>query len=174
DVDALRSEVKALKDANKALSLYASKIIDRIIVQEGFEHVLAVDYDKEPPTQATAVSAKPPPVTLKPRHQSIQVLPNSTLANRDSSRLTSPFFSKVPKFTNPSLRTPYAKTQRGSMSFDWKNFSIFSTEKKADPNLRPLTLNPGASPVTSARKLDTQEDDEDRKERERLNATMKV
>ncbi|KAJ6610108.1 hypothetical protein B0H10DRAFT_2225386 [Mycena sp. CBHHK59/15] len=31
----------SLKDANKALFLYASKIIDRIISQEGFEHVLA-------------------------------------------------------------------------------------------------------------------------------------
>jgi hypothetical protein len=59
DVDALRTEVKALKDANKALSLYASKIIDRIISQEGFEHVLAVDYDKEPPTPSTSTTAKP-------------------------------------------------------------------------------------------------------------------
>ncbi|ESK98307.1 m serotype precursor [Moniliophthora roreri MCA 2997] len=167
DVDALRSEVKALKDANKALSLYASKILDRIIAQEGFEHVLAVDYDKEPPTPATAVSAKPLPATSKPRPQSIQVPPSST-------PVSSPFFSNVPKLTTPSPPAPSAKTQRRSMSFDWKNFSIFSTEKKADPNLRPLTLKPGANPITNARKLDTQEDDEDRKERERLNATMKL
>lgn len=50
-------------------------------------------------------------------------------------------------------------------------------EKKPEPapQLRPLTLKAGSAPlVTSARKLDTQEDEEDRKERERLNATMKL
>ncbi|OCF38510.1 hypothetical protein I317_07715 [Kwoniella heveanensis CBS 569] len=41
---ALRAEVKQLKEANKALTLYCSKIIDRIIAQEGFEHILSVDY----------------------------------------------------------------------------------------------------------------------------------
>ncbi|KAK7058866.1 hypothetical protein VNI00_001490 [Paramarasmius palmivorus] len=172
DVDALRSEVKALKDANKALSLYASKILDRIIAQEGFEHVLAVDYDKEPTTPATAVSTKPPPVQQKPRPQSIQVLPSAT--NSAESGARSPFFPNVPKLANPTPPTPTAKAQRRSMSFDWKNFSLFSSEKKLDPNLRPLTLKPGASSVTGARKLETQEDDEDRKERERLNATMKL
>nr|ODN88184.1 hypothetical protein L203_02789 [Cryptococcus depauperatus CBS 7841] len=38
------SELKQLKEANKALTLYCSKIIDRIIAQEGFEHILSVDY----------------------------------------------------------------------------------------------------------------------------------
>jgi hypothetical protein len=63
-VDALRSEVKVLKDANKALSLYASKILDRIIATEGFEHVLAVDYsEKAEPAPAVPVRILP----LKPR-----------------------------------------------------------------------------------------------------------
>jgi hypothetical protein len=52
------------------------------------------------------------------------------------------------------------------------------TEKKPDnPSLRPLTLKPGAAPVTglaSARKLDTEEDEEDKRERDRLQATMKL
>jgi len=49
-------------------------------------------------------------------------------------------------------------------------------EKKPDPpaNLRPLTLKVGAPVVTGGRKLETHEDEEDRKERERLNATMKL
>jgi hypothetical protein len=47
-------------------------------------------------------------------------------------------------------------------------------DKKPDinPNLRPLTLKPGS--ISGARKLETQEDEEDRRERERLNATMKL
>ncbi|KAF9270327.1 hypothetical protein L218DRAFT_982899 [Marasmius fiardii PR-910] len=175
DLESLRSEVKALKDANKALSLYASKIIDRIIAQEGFEHVLAADYDKEPPTPSTAVPKSPmQPTQSKPRPHSVIAPSPPTPTVGDSSRVTSPAFPAVPKLGTPVAPTSRAKAQRRSLSFDWKSFSIFNTEKKTDPNLRPLTLKPGASPVTGARKLETQEDDEDRKERERLNATMKL
>ncbi|KAL0072080.1 hypothetical protein AAF712_001003 [Marasmius tenuissimus] len=182
DLDSLRSEVKALKDANKALSLYASKIIDRIIAQEGFEHVLAVDYENEPPTPSTATATTAPksPIhvtQLPPRPRPHSVIgPSVTppVYTGDSPRLASPSFPPVPKLGPPTPPTSSAKAQRRSLSFDWKSFSIFNTEKKAEPNLRPLTLKPGASPVTGARKLETQEDDEDRKERERLNATMKL
>lgn len=161
DIDALRTEVKSLKDANKALSLYASKIIDRIISQEGFEHVLAVDYDKEPLTAGPhSTGSKSPPV-VKARPQSV-IVARSTSSPMSETRLNSP-----PK--------PTPKAQRRSLSFDWKGFSLFNgPEKKPDPNLRPLTLKPGTNPVTGGRKLDTHEDEEDRKERERLNATMKL
>ena len=165
DIDALRTEVKSLKDANKALSLYASKIIDRIIAQEGFEHVLAIDYDKEPATAVPhSIPPKLPPTQPKPRPQSVIVGRSTSNPNPVvNTQLTSANLTKPP---NP-------KTQRRSMSFDWKSFS-FGGEKKVEPNLRPLTLKPGASPVTGARKLETFEDEEDRKERERLNATMKL
>jgi hypothetical protein len=164
NIEALRTEVKSLKDANKALSLYASKIIDRIIAQEGFEHILAVDYEKEPPTPLTAVPqtkslpfSQPAP---KPRPQS-SIFPKS-------------FEIKSP--LPPPMAGSTSKAQRRSLSFDWKSFSLFNTEKKPDPTptLRPLTLKPGATSVTSARKLDNLEDEEDRKERERLHATMKL
>lgn len=165
DIDALRTEVKSLKDANKALSLYASKIIDRIISQEGFEHVLAVDYDREPLTAGphSTGSRSLPLTTAKTRPQSVMV-GRSSSNPMPETRVTSP-----PQRPNP-------KAQRRSLSFDWKAFSLFNNpaEKKPDANLRPLTLKPGASPVTGGRKLDTQEDEEDRKERERLNATMKL
>ncbi|KAK0208377.1 hypothetical protein DFS33DRAFT_1271643 [Desarmillaria ectypa] len=167
DLDALRTEVKVLKDANKALSLYASKIIDRIISQEGFEHVLAVDYDKEPPTPSTAVPKSNN--ASKPRPQSAIIGRSSS--NPEASRLSSPSVSATPKLSSP----PMPKVQRRSLSFDWKSFSIFNQpDKKPEANLRPLTLTPGSNPVTGARKLETQEDEEDRKERERMNATLKL
>ncbi|KAG5648082.1 hypothetical protein DXG03_007117 [Asterophora parasitica] len=168
DIDALRTEVKSLKDANKALSLYASKIIDRIISQEGFEHVLAVDYDKEPLTAGphSNGSKSLPATTPKTRPQSVIVGRSSSSPMPETRGITSP----------PTSSQPNPKTQRRSLSFDWKGFSLFNNapEKKPESNLRPLTLKPGASPVTGGRKLDTQEDEEDRKERERLNATMKL
>lgn len=161
DIDALRTEVKSLRDANKALSLYASKIIDRIISQEGFEHVLAVDYEK----QLSTTGSDSPSELLKAPPQSV-VLDRSASNPLPEKRVHSPLLT-VP---NPK------KIQRRSLSFDWKNFSLFGgqADKKPDANLRPLTLKPGSTPVTGARKLDNQEDDEDRKERERMNATMKL
>lgn len=165
DIEALRTEVKSLKDANKALLLYASKIIDRIIAQEGFEHVLAADYEKEPTTPLTAIphsnNSKSPPFSQsvpKPR-------PQSTIA-------ALPVTVKSP--SPPSMAGRSTKAQRRSLSFDWKG--LFNPDKKPEsaPNLRPLTLKPGATSVTNARKLDNLEDEEDRRERERLHATMKL
>ncbi|KAH8102490.1 hypothetical protein BXZ70DRAFT_890040 [Cristinia sonorae] len=200
DMIALQNEVKSLKDANKALSLYASKIIDRIISQEGFEHVLAVDYEKSPAnTPATAhfttfsnvpkSPAPPSPSPKKPRPQSAMFSLGSTSTAPSTpaippvERLTT--FDSIagsqtasPQSNSASPPTASASTRasRRSMSFDWKSFSLFNAgDKKPEPspNLRPLTLKAGAS-ITGARKLDTLEDEEDRKERERLNATMKL
>ena len=165
DMDALRTEVKALKDANKALSLYASKIIDRIISQEGFEHVLAADYEKTPQTP-TVAQAKPP----KARPVSISAFSGFGL----STPATKTEFPKTETAsTTPVISPPNPRAQRRSMSFDFRGF-FGGTEKKPDPNLRPLSLKPGQTSVTGGRKLETEEDEEDRKERERMNATMKL
>lgn len=181
DFDALRNEVKSLKDANKALSLYASKIIDRIIAQEGFEHVLAADYERPP------VSPVKQPVLKKPSEEDMpkkKARPQSaifglSLSGSEGSPAPKPQPGWTP--TSPSIPvepTATTKAQRRSLSFDWRPFSMFgsSSDKKAEANtnLRPLSLRPGAPSVVAARKLDTQEDDEDRRERERLHATMKL
>lgn len=178
DLEALRSEVKTLKDANKALSLYASKIIDRIIAEEGFEHVLSVDYEKSPsmhsksPPLGVTTTASAPAKASKPRPQSAFF----SRATSDSAPAPAP--EKTPSSPPPISDTSSPKTsQRRSMSIDWKNFSLFGgAEKKPEPpaNLRPLTLKPTSAPMASARKLETHEDEEDRRERERLHATMKL
>lgn len=181
DIDALRNEVKSLKDANKALSLYASRIIDRIIAQEGFEHVLAVDYADKTPTSPTpgasgfnhtAPPKSPTVPEKKPRPQSMLFgrqasNPSPQPTSEDSSTQTA----------SPEKSAISARQNRRSLSFDWRSFSVFGGgEKKPEshnPNLRPLKLGSGPT-VTGARKLDTQEDEEDRRERERLDATMKL
>ncbi|OJT03071.1 hypothetical protein TRAPUB_6414 [Trametes pubescens] len=195
DIETLRSEVKNLKDANKALSLYASKIIDRIISQEGFEHVLAVDYDKvASPTTASFTTfsnlpASPNPATAQPAKK---VRPQSAIfaLSGSSAPTTSPPLERLttfediraanalnsPKLDGPPAPSASTRASRRSLSFDWSRFSMFGKdEKRPDPHLRPLTLKAGAnSVVTNARKLETEEDDEDRRERERLHATMKL
>ena len=187
ETDVLRNEIKVLKDANKALSLYASKILDRIIATEGFEHVLAVDYsEKLEPAPAVPSSNSPPPASKKPRPQSVMVgrtVPGS------SDNFPSPMMSPTERLTTfdsiraeaVTAKTPQTpattKASRRSMSFDWKGmFGGGAGDKKSEnPNLRPLTLKAGGNSVLGgARKLDTEEDDDDRRERERLNATMKL
>lgn len=199
--DTLRTENKNLKDANKALSLYASKIIDRIIATEGFENVLAVDFQD----RGGGSSEKGAPKS-KARPGSLLfgvggVIPDAPRSAAPVEKLTtfesiglSKAASNTPAATpvKPSPAPPKAaddpRRSRRSMSFDWRGFSLFGgaaaqteAEKKAnDPSLRPLTLRPGAPQLTanpstmSARKLETAEDDEDRRERERLRATMRL
>jgi hypothetical protein len=173
DIEALRTEVKALKDANKALSLYASKIIDRIIAQEGFEHVLAIDYEKESSTNGSAASPPRAPPVSSPSQPNSKPRPQSVLVARSNS-VKSPLLSTTERLTtfdslsSPKPATPASdRASRRSMSFDWSNFSLFGEKKPEPTNLRPLTL-------VAARKLDTEEDDEDLRERERLAATMKL
>lgn len=42
-INELQQEVRELREANQALTLYISKIIDRIIAREGYENILAVE-----------------------------------------------------------------------------------------------------------------------------------
>ncbi|KAF9229407.1 hypothetical protein BS17DRAFT_771411 [Gyrodon lividus] len=178
DLEALRTEVKSLRDANKALSLYASRIIDRIIAEEGFEHVLAVDYEKQPHTTTTTAPKAPSGTSNSnaPKKSSKQ-RPQSTIFGRASSNpvITSPH--EQPATVTPPLgpsNGASTKAQRRSLSFDWKALSMFAGSEKKAESLRPLTLKPGAASTMGARKLETFEDEEDRRERERLHATMKL
>jgi hypothetical protein len=199
DMETLRSEVKALKDANRALSLYASKIIDRIIAQEGFEHVLSVDYEPQTPAANIAFPTVEPEKSKRGRSQSFFGFGSSSAAPTPApapvEKLTTfdslPPKSPLPPPTaspNPSTPAPASAItntaaaaaargdKRRSFSLDWSPFSLFSSEKKTpEPsNLRPLSLKPGSQVIANARKLDTTEDEEDQRERERLNATMKL
>ncbi|KAJ7786435.1 hypothetical protein B0H16DRAFT_1708601 [Mycena metata] len=162
DVDALRTEVKVAQGRQQSF------------VAEGFEHVLAVDYEKEPQTPSTPGPTKTLPAVLplvKPR-------PQSAVVGRSTSTPGTPAFGTSPSLLPSSPKVgspPNPKVQRRSLSFDWKSFSLFSGDKKPEnPSLRPLTLKPGQSSVTGARKLETHEDENDRRERERMNATMKL
>jgi len=172
EMETMRSEIKSLKDANKALSLYASKIIDRIIAQEGYEHVLAADYEKTPQTPSASTFSNSGTMTL----------PKATSKARSQSQSASTQSPSLVEFgaKSPSLvistrsPLPNSKANHRSLSFDWRSISPFSNSNDKKPELRPLTLKPGSTTLLNARKLDKEEDDEDRQERERLNATMKL
>ncbi|KIO31827.1 hypothetical protein M407DRAFT_217076 [Tulasnella calospora MUT 4182] len=224
EVQALRSEVKALKDANKALSLYASKIIDRIISQEGFEHVLAVDYDASkkdkpkvlPPAEKPTPVSKPrpkssffpsktvqeerstkpldgtPPTMNRGTSESMFPATSSAMAVTSSAPVSSPSLAANSPATSGSIESSADKRTRRTLSMDWKGFTnLFGGGTSASPaevrtdKLRPLTLRAGtsitgqgapsiSSPTSFARKVETIEDENDRRERERMLATMKL
>ncbi|KAH8930489.1 hypothetical protein BT69DRAFT_1291850 [Atractiella rhizophila] len=179
----LNEEFKLLKDANKALSLYISTIIDRIISMEGFEKVLAKDYNPE--------TAKAPstPRIAKPTHrvtQSTGTSLKSILWNRSSSKDESG--SNSVSFATPenanrdrqSLRPEGGK--RRSLSIDW-NFKNPFSFSKTNPPLSPTAASSAQFKSFSASQLngqglskipavDTEEDEEDRQERERLRADL--
>ncbi|KAG9099647.1 hypothetical protein FRC06_005054 [Ceratobasidium sp. 370] len=207
ELEALRAEVKQLKDANKALSLYASKIIDRIISQEGFEHVLAVDY-----TDPNATPAKPKPQSkpVQKKEEPPRPRPVSFLARAASLSISSPAPPTVapgpappkvplristeaapPTVEKAEPATPMGKRERRGLSLDWGRLNPFSrgsTEPQTpvvDPRvagLKPLTLRvdagkssvPASPIIQGGRKLDNEEDEEDRIERERMDAHMKL
>lgn len=176
---ALRAENKALKDANKALSLYASKILDRIIGHGGFESVLAADGD-------AAERAPIPPTSpvKKSRPQSLSFLRSLTGGSSSGNAGPPPPLAPAPPAPAPSENippqnsdTPTRRARRG-LSIDWGRISIWASPNA--PNDSPMAdqqsqSTPTQTPVArTARKLDLPEDEEDRIARARLNAEMRL
>jgi hypothetical protein len=75
----LEGEIKALKDQNKALTLYIERIIGRLLQTEGFEHILDKNENPAPSNPAKKDKELPPPpadkdgepVTLLQRAKSV-------------------------------------------------------------------------------------------------------
>ncbi|GAA5844079.1 hypothetical protein JCM9279_003725 [Rhodotorula babjevae] len=195
----LHNEVRQLRDANKALTLYVSKIVDRVCSQEGFEKVLAVDYRNTPkPADALASPETPgPPLPdKKPRPASIGFFrstapssstPSGAAAASTPVRRTDPStpLSTASFVTAPSA-TPASPTVTGPRKSGggvWDSVaSVFSlgrsTSSATGPPSSPAVAG-GIKPLVladaHARKVefgDEFEDDEDRRERERIRAEM--
>ncbi|KAG8724253.1 hypothetical protein FRC09_020617 [Ceratobasidium sp. 395] len=212
ELEALRAEVKSLKDANKALTLYSSKILERIIAQEGFEHILAVDYGNPNATPAKPKAKpvekkeepKPKPISLLARAASLSISSSSPPVVppgqapprplRISTDAPAPASSDLDK-AEPA--TPMGKRERRGLSMDWSKLNPFARgSSNAEPSapavdprvagLKPLNLRadvmgksssapvPASPVIHGGRKLDNEEDEDDRIERERLNAQMKL
>jgi hypothetical protein len=181
----MRAENKALKDANKALSLYASKILDRIIGHGGFESVLAADGDAA--ERAPMPPSSPSPMK-KSRPQSMSFLRSltggsSSSGSSDPPPPSTPAPSAPPPSQNSPSKdsdTPTAKRARRGLSIDWSRISIWaSPNASSDPSAaeqqsQPTPTQTQTSVVGTARKLDLPEDEEDRITRARLNAEMRL
>ncbi|KAL7908982.1 hypothetical protein GGI35DRAFT_452553 [Trichoderma velutinum] len=63
----LESELKALKEKNKALTLYINKIIERLLQHQDFETILDQSADMKPPLPEKDKDLPPPPPVEKPQ-----------------------------------------------------------------------------------------------------------
>ncbi|KAL7949556.1 hypothetical protein V8C42DRAFT_311233 [Trichoderma barbatum] len=66
DYRRLESEAKALKEKNKALTLYINKIIERLLQHQDFETILDQSADMKPPLPEKDKDLPPPPPVEKP------------------------------------------------------------------------------------------------------------
>ncbi|WVQ79952.1 hypothetical protein IAT38_002053 [Cryptococcus sp. DSM 104549] len=211
--EALRTEVKQLREANKALSLYCSKIIDRIIAQEGYEHILSVDYKtrraagsrnvsgasrltiKEIAAPATASfeetaapSALSPTEALKEKKgRPLSMMVRAWSGTGEKTRVAEP--APITPVEPVAVEARAEKRARRGFSLDFRSlgFGGSTPDSEPKPALKPLTLASRASSATAneipaprsssilARKLEPQEEDEeDRRERHRMEASLKL
>ncbi|PLW43145.1 hypothetical protein PCASD_08097 [Puccinia coronata f. sp. avenae] len=114
------TEIKALKDTNKALVLYISKILDRISAHDGFEKVLSSDYTKDGPNS--------------PARQRVRSA-TTVQANADGPQSAKGPVNNAPTATNPTAK-------RSS----WlQYFTSLRSPPVASANIKPLRLGTGPS-----------------------------
>ncbi|PWN52811.1 hypothetical protein IE53DRAFT_250647 [Violaceomyces palustris] len=185
NVQELQQEVRELREANQALTLYISKIIDRIISKEGYENVLAADgkatsrggmtrRSKAHSRPSLASSALADSPNLDGPHQRRQGAAEAGLAGGIFS-----FGSGSASAERPAAEAR-SKPKRGG-SIDWRSLpflgggSSSSQGNETKPGLKPLALQ-GSSPLLGTnspqarrvRASEEIEDEADIEERERI------
>ncbi|GAA5986470.1 hypothetical protein JCM10908_003766 [Rhodotorula pacifica] len=188
----LRQEVRALKDANKALTLYVSKIVDRVCQQEGFEKVLAVDY-RQNATDGDEDKSSPPKPDKRPRPASISFFgrqapllstPNgdprqaaldpSTPVTASQSFATAPSSTPATGLASPSpasSRRPSGLLESVSSVFSFGRATSTSPSPAGNGGMKPLML-PAESAARKLEIAEDVEDEEDRRERARIHDEM--
>ena len=185
-VDELQKEVRELREANQALTLYISKIIDRIIAREGYENILAVESRgtiRGPRHKASRARLGQTPNQNK--HSNDEKAGSRNVSNTSNSSNISASSQGGGLFgfgaTSAESRPTAPPKSKRSSSIDWRNLpfigggSSANTAVESGSNLRPLTLQSDSLLIPpregSARKLRTSEeieDEHDVAERERI------
>ncbi|GAA6016061.1 hypothetical protein JCM10207_004428 [Rhodosporidiobolus poonsookiae] len=199
----LHAEIRQLREANKALTLYVSKIVDRVCSQEGFEKVLAVDYRERTPktggvspplTRASAPELQPqaPPTpvkdspqsspTKKPRPSSVGFFRSASAQPEGAAPSSSAAMFSTSTAPGLSASTSSAPSggsgPRKSGGLTWDNVtsvfgfgsSLASSTSSQPSNIKPLVL--GSSEARKLELADELEDEDDRRERERIRNEM--
>ncbi|KAI1118472.1 hypothetical protein F5Y14DRAFT_398553 [Nemania sp. NC0429] len=115
----LEAELRAMKDQNKALTLYINKIIERLLQHQEFEHIL--DQSSEPKSSANVHKDLPPPppseipgvgVTLLQRARSIATGGNAVRPKaRPMTMMPTPNSAHNNPETAPSIPISLSRSQ---------------------------------------------------------------
>ncbi|KAN0064681.1 hypothetical protein ACQY0O_002311 [Thecaphora frezii] len=168
NVEVLQKEVRELREANQALTLYIAKIIDRIIAREGYENILAIDGKgsiRGGPRRKLSQSGLRPTTFDSPDPTQRSVSNTSSTASgvtassssSSSSSVASGLFrfgsggsasaSATSKHTASSAAKPLPPKPKRGNSIDWRSLPFFGSAGSGssggvepNPNLKPLTL----------------------------------
>ncbi|CED84628.1 hypothetical protein [Phaffia rhodozyma] len=178
DGEALLSELRNLRDANKALTLYCSKILDRILSIDGFEDVLSADNGKSLQGSVRRLIGTAQQKKTKSRPS----LQNTSFraAGEPVATTVSSLLPIDTTFSKPALLSSKKKSRA---SVDWRSFTSFfspsspsstmfsspvdtpSDEKSSICNLS-IALKPiETSDPPSGRKLSKEEEREEEEDR---------
>ncbi|SAM81655.1 uncharacterized protein UBRO_03275 [Ustilago bromivora] len=180
DLEELQKEVRELREANQALTLYISKIIDRIIAREGYENILAVESrgtirgPRHKASRARLDQSKEVGTDNKAGSRTVSNASNTS--NASGSSQTGGLFSfgssaNQNSAASSGARAAVSSKSKRTSSIDWRNLPFLggggnaSNPPEQSSNLRPLTLQSDSLLIPpregSARKLRTSEEIED-------------
>lgn len=174
DVKQLQADLARARHENKNLTMYISKILNRILSMEGFEKVLAQDaLDPSGSLRGTYGRSK-----RKPRH-SVLPVPSApaVTATKDDQRKDRRKSAGLLSFVRSSSPDDLTASPTGAAaaprpartaSVDWRNIKLPWTSSGAtspspneNPNLRPFHLSPNI-------------EDDDERERQRARAMLQM
>ncbi|PWN19325.1 hypothetical protein BCV69DRAFT_314058 [Microstroma glucosiphilum] len=167
----VEKELNRLRQENKRLTTYVTKILNRIMSMEGFERVLAADSLSADGTRTLRGTldkpATPRPTILPPATGStsakVLTVEQKKERRRSSgllglSRARSPLLSASPNTedaltisptpSSAGLAAQPSQTASRTSSVDWKSLRLpwsSGAEEKTNPNLRPFALSTSSS-----------------------------
>ncbi|KIY36136.1 hypothetical protein I305_00988 [Cryptococcus gattii E566] len=215
------TDIEGMNECGSIETIFILQIIDRIIAQDGFEHVLSVDYKSRQAgshnVSATQTPLKDIPTTLaQPSNAEMTSKPPATSQVSASSKdkIGRPLSMMIAKaFSGVAEKTPVVedvplpsspfptpvetprltvekqekRAHRGfSLDFHSFGFGGIAIPESPKPELKPLNLASRATNTTSplvkkekgaitgCKLAPTEEDEEDRRERHRMEATLKL
>lgn len=178
NIEDLHKEIWSLRDANQALTLYVTKILDRIISKEGYENVLAIDGDEKSkmgtlrgtssrlrgqPSRPSLANTQSPP---KPGRRAsgaglLSFMASNAIGNTGDS-------------TEPNTPTPaspsFAARARRTASIDWR--SLIGAASPTSPVQQTAlmgAMTPAPRKISSSEEV---EDIHDVEEKERIRREM--
>jgi hypothetical protein len=150
----LEAENKQLKESGKALTLYIDKIIGRILMHEGFEHIITGKDDKEdgppppPPARAATFSnsdkALPPP----PPGDAAAAVQNAAAGFLQRARSVG--MSHVPSPSLTAITNIPSLTNRSTKTTNVYGPTLCPTYSQRKPRHRPIH---SSQPWSSSRSL---------------------